>query len=230
MLVPRLQEFFEVEHARTVAEGVRVVENRPVAACVSKLGTEDCLGRDVIAALRHAQRRRPFVAIHSATAARNASLRAQLDRELGIDLFTSHGAEDELVDALRSALEKPRVLLFAPPNDPGFAGALSPMLADSFEVDCVEEAGHGGLRVREQEYAACIAKLGTAGNFGCDVIKAFRGEFGASPFVAIHSATAARKPGLRAQLAEALGVSFFAEHGQESELLAALKAATARHP
>merc|ERR1712187_528827 len=53
----------------------------------------------------------------------------------------------------RPPREKRRVLVFAPNNDPGFAGVLRPLLTGVFEVDCVQEAAQGGQRVREQEYS-----------------------------------------------------------------------------
>lgn len=240
VLLPQLEEMFCVHHVETVAAGVSAVGSQPYAACVAKLGTTGNLGKDVIKSLRAIQGSRPFVAIHSATAARNERTRASLRSALGIDCFVEHGREQELLEELRAMTQVPAeaaepgdmapqgsrpLLLFAPPNDAAFASTMLPLLEGDFDVDTAETVAQAVELLRGRWYAACLSKLGTAGNLGTDVFQALRTKHGSHPIIALHSAKAARQPKQRDKLARDFGVSIFATHGQEAELAGCIREA-----
>lgn len=225
-LLPELEFFCNVHHFEEADAAITAVGKYCYQACVAKLGTKGNLGQDVIGAVRSVHGRSPFVAIHSATAANKPTTRAKLNQEFGIDLFAAHGDEADLIAALYGALvakgEEHAVLVFAPPNDPSFLPALKPLLPESVTIDAFDQAADCIEAIRKRSYVACFAKLGdTEGNLGVDVIAALRGEQGNAPFVALHSATAARKSELRKWLTDELGVNYFSEHGGEAQMIQA---------
>merc|ERR1712008_437933 len=81
---------------------------KPYVACVTKLGvapvngdrTKVRLGWDVIVELRSALGPKPYVAVHSETAARNIQLRQRFEKELGVALFVTPETEGELMASL----------------------------------------------------------------------------------------------------------------------------------
>lgn len=224
-LHPQLEGEFIVHCFEEAADACAAASTHPYQACVSKLGTKGNLGRDVIAAFRSARGLAPFVAIHSATAGANPATRGKLNQDFCINYFTQHGDEAGLLVALRSATYsdiKPLLLVFAPPNDPDFLPALQPLLPDTLRVDVFHQAVDCIEAARQRSYIACFAKLGnTEGNLGVDVIAALRGEQGDSPFVALHSATVARRPEVRKWMSDELGVNYFTEHGGEADMIQA---------
>jgi len=119
-------------------------------------------------------------------------------------------------------VEKPGMLFFGPPNDPEIVRRLLPRLQLLFDVDFVGSASEGVSAAQGRRYAACVAKLGTAGNLGCDIMVALRHCQGTGPFLAIHSATAAANPRMREKLQRDLSVNLFVAPGGEEELLEAL--------
>lgn len=122
---------------------------------------------------------------------------------------------------------KPALLFFGPPNDAQLVQTLLPKLECFFDVTHVDQAADGVHAVEKQRFHACVAKLGTdIGNLGEDVIKALRVNQGTEPFIAVHSATASRNPEMQFKLEEEYGVNLFVAHGQENELIAALKSFT----
>merc|ERR1719362_15666 len=224
-LCPQLEADFIVHHFERAADASAAANAHPYQACVSKLGTQGNLGRDVISAFRSARGLEPFVAIHSATAAADPAMRSSLNQKFGVNFFTQHGDEEGLLrilsDAIRSDV-KPALLVFAPQNDPDFLPALKPLLPDTIEVDVFDQAVDCIAAIRKRAYVACFAKLGNAeGNLGVDVVAALRGEQGDAPFVALHSATAARKPKMRKRMTDELGVNYFTQHGGEADMIQA---------
>merc|ERR1712007_317289 len=95
------------------------------------------------------------------------------------------------------------------------------------EVDWVETASAGVQAVRGHDYAACVSKLGVEGNLGTDVLGALRGDQGASPFIVLHSATAASRPDWKEELTNDLGINLFLQHGDEDQLVEAVARAIA---
>jgi len=234
LLMPQLQQHFHVVHVETAEDGVRAVSERKFAVCLAKLGSKGNLGRDVIAALRSAQGNDPQVIVHSSTAERDMRLQEKWRAEFGVDLFTCHGREEELIQRFSTlgtppastTSPLPRVLVFSP-NDPGFVEDLRPRLPGHIvEVDVVNSAEDGANVARERAYCACVVKLGTRGNLGKDVLKALRSaeaaRGGARAFAAVHSATAAERPETRTKFEVEYGVELFVRHGEEDQLAAAL--------
>lgn len=251
-LVPMLSASFAVDHVETVEQGVSAVARRRYVSCVAKLGTAGNLGRDVLAALRREQGLAPFVAVHSATAARSAQTRASLESEFAVGVFVEHGQEEQLLDVLlehivaptvlptvgdwlegpepngQESTPKPALLFFGPPNDRALVRTLLPRLQESFAVDHVDDAQEGVHIVMSKAYAACVAKLGTTGNLGTDVMSELRSNQGATPFIVVHSATACGSKSFRERLEGEFGVNLIMQHGQEEDLLRVLRSHVAR--
>jgi DNA-binding response OmpR family regulator len=102
--------------------------------------------------------------------------------------------------SLGEALGKPAMLFFGPPNDPSVVRKLLPKLRELFDVDWVDSSLDGVHAVANRSYVALIAKLGTTGNLGIDVIAALREIQGEGPLVVVHSATAAANQETQAKL------------------------------
>jgi len=234
-LLPELRKLFFVVHVETAADGVQAVSENSFGACVVKLGSRGNLGCDVLAMLRSSQGSGPFVAVHSSTAAGNEKLRLSMEAKYGVNVWVSHGQEAKLLEALSLVAEGGKssdgvcILLFGPRNDAPFVDMIRPRLESLGKVDWVEEAADGVRAVREHNYAACVSKLGVEGNLGTDVIAAFRGEFGTSPFVAIHSSTAAARLDWIEELTSEFNVNLFVKHGEEDELIEAVARAVAKN-
>merc|ERR1712193_27907 len=105
------------------------------------------------------------------------------------NLIVAHGDEEALLEALaplavpeeaatpqstEQAAGKPSLLLFGPPNDPQMVRRLMPRLQEIFVVTHVESVERGMEAIADGSFAACIAKLGTKGNLGVNLISAFR--------------------------------------------------------
>jgi hypothetical protein len=117
-----------------------------------------------------------------------------------------------------------QLLFFCPPHADALLQQLLPRLQDCFEVTHVEDTAAGVTAIENNKFNACIAKLGVdADANGEDVIRALRVKQGTKPFVAVHSATASRSPQMQYKLEEEYGVNLFVAHGQEDELVNALK-------
>eukprot|EP01065_Artemidia_motanka_P029458 TRINITY_DN35568_c0_g1_i1.p1 TRINITY_DN35568_c0_g1~~TRINITY_DN35568_c0_g1_i1.p1 ORF type:complete len:592 (+),score=109.86 TRINITY_DN35568_c0_g1_i1:58-1833(+) len=224
-LKPVLSETFHVDHADTAATGCRLASIHQYAACVAKLGTEGNLGEDVVAALRAAQGTSTFVALHSATAVRHPRTQEHFQKKYGVTAFFDHGSEKDLVAAVRQRAQHAlkRLLFFAPPTDPDVVGRLLPYLKKWYEVDVIGDARQASAAAAARPYAVCIAKLGSAGNKGVDVINALRTAQGADPFIIVHSATAAGRPDLQQRWSGPDGVDLFFAHNTEDALLARLQ-------
>jgi len=121
------------------------------------------------------------------------------------------------------AAAKLALLFCGPPNDPETVQRLLPLLKRDFAVDHVASVADGVSAIARTRYAACVAKLGTEGNLGVDVIKELRSQQGQDVFVAIHSATASRQPSTRQQLEQELGVDIFVHQQDEKDLIIALQ-------
>mmetsp|Transcript_71538 Transcript_71538/g.220832 ORF Transcript_71538/g.220832 Transcript_71538/m.220832 type:complete len:630 (-) Transcript_71538:125-2014(-) len=239
-VLPRCRCLFSVDLVSTTAEGLKAASGRSYAACVAKLGTAGNLCYPVLEALGSSQGSAPFLAIHSQTAAEKPKLRQRLEQDMGVRLFVQPGEEDVLVEALAtvakkqaeevhpSAPEKPALLFFGPPNDPDFVQSVLPRCEGLFNVDFVEETAEGLQAAAGRTYAACVAKLGTAGNLSYPILEALRKAQGSGPFLAVHSLTAAQKPSMRQRLEGELGVNFFAKPGEEDALMEALAAVARR--
>lgn len=235
-LLPQLREIFDVDWVDSASDGVEAIKNRSYVAVVAKLGTEGNLGVDIISALRQSQGSQPFVAIHSATAMAKPDMCSRLKQEpYCCNLVMAHGCEQQLLDELAAfsgtaadsagkscvgaATKQPTLLVFGPPNDRQMVKRLLPKLKDKFCVTHVESAAEGVEKATCFRFDACIAKLGTEGNLGVDVIGALRDTHGAAPFVAIHSGTAAGNPELRSVLENQLNVNLFVDADSEDMLL-----------
>lgn len=118
---------------------------------------------------------------------------------------------------------KPGLLFFGPPNDPDFVRSLLPRVRKHFDVDFVDDTADGIRAVAARTYMAMVSKLGTEGNPGYPIIDALRKSQGDTPFIAIHSWTAANNPKMRDQLVQQFKVNLFVAHGREDELVAALQ-------
>eukprot|EP00009_Paramoeba_aestuarina_P004238 CAMPEP_0201510634 /NCGR_PEP_ID=MMETSP0161_2-20130828/3238_1 /ASSEMBLY_ACC=CAM_ASM_000251 /TAXON_ID=180227 /ORGANISM="Neoparamoeba aestuarina, Strain SoJaBio B1-5/56/2" /LENGTH=454 /DNA_ID=CAMNT_0047905831 /DNA_START=73 /DNA_END=1434 /DNA_ORIENTATION=- len=119
----------------------------------------------------------------------------------------------------------PALLFFGPETDPGAVVRLVPKFSENFVVfhfDDVEEA------VEEVEkgdvmWVACVAKLGSKGNLGRDVMKAMRKKY-SNAFIVLHSSTAGRKEETRKRVSEYVGgIDLFVAHSNEDVMLDALK-------
>lgn len=98
--LPRAREWFDVDFVDETDDGIQAVGERFYVACVAKLGSKGNTSYPIIDALRKSQGAKPFVAIHSATAAANPAIRDRLVKDLSVNLFVSQGQEDDLFDAL----------------------------------------------------------------------------------------------------------------------------------
>eukprot|EP00927_Polykrikos_kofoidii_P037365 TRINITY_DN31510_c0_g3_i1.p1 TRINITY_DN31510_c0_g3~~TRINITY_DN31510_c0_g3_i1.p1 ORF type:complete len:494 (-),score=59.00 TRINITY_DN31510_c0_g3_i1:282-1712(-) len=134
----------------------------------------------------------------------------------------------QLADDQDDPYGRPALLFFGPPNDPAFVKQILPPLRKLFDVTHVDAAADGVQAVQERSYVACVAKLGTKGNLGSDVIAELRRVQGFSPFVVIHSATASTNASMREKLNEAFKIDLFAAHGEEEDLLSALAQVAAK--
>merc|ERR1712224_787611 len=117
---------------------------------------------------------------------------------------------------------KPAMLFFGPPNDPSVVRNVLPKLREIFDVDWVDSALDGIHAVAYRSYVALVAKLGTKGNLGVDVVAALRAIQGERPFVIIHSATAAANQKMQANLKETCKCNPIVGPSQESALFEAL--------
>ena len=97
---------------------------------------------------------------------------------------------------------------------------LTPLLSKSYQVDHFDNAEKAiaAIKARGSPYAACVAKLGSKGNLGIDVMKAIR-EAGGKTFIAVHSATAWNSESTRRSLSSSIGVNLFVAEHNEDELL-----------
>lgn len=244
VVLPRLRESFDVDWVDSAADGEQAATHRSYVACVAKLGTRGNLGRDVITALREAQGTRPVVIIHSATAARSPEFCENMRQELAVNHFVAPGEEEALYRALAplatdgvadsagsGALSKPpkrtdkrlALLLFGPPNDFHMVQRLLPVLQSLFQVTHVESAQHGVTVAETYDFAVCVAKLGTKGNLGSDVIDAVRRQASKpATFIVIHSATAAANSSMREALVQHFAVDMFSTREEEEALLSTL--------
>ena len=122
---------------------------------------------------------------------------------------------------------RPLALFFGPDNDPGAVERLVPRLAAHFTVHHFRRAQQAAASALAQQpgYSLCVAKLGTRGNLGADVLAALRASAHSSACpVLIHSSTAAADPQLQQALAEHFGVAAFTSTGTEEAVMAALAA------
>lgn len=131
----------------------------------------------------------------------------------------------ELLDAEDAA--KPGLLFFGPPNDPDFVRSMLPRCRELFDVEFVDDTSDGVQAVSNRTFVACVAKLGTERNPSYHIVHALRQSQGLTPFVAIHSLTAAANPGMRDRLTKELNVNLFVATGQEDDLFQALEALVA---
>jgi len=222
-MLPKLRESFDVDWVDSALDGIHAVANRSYVALVAKLGTKGNLGTDVIAALREIQDEKPFVVIHSATAAANHEMQAKLKENGKCNLIVGPRQESALFEALHPLAistnsetssttilaGKPALLLFGPPNDPKMVHRVMPQMEAFFHVTHVESAEQGIKAISTRSYDACIAKLGTENNLGVDVIKAFRSRYGKKPFVAVHSSKAAADPAIQKVLQDEFDIDLF---------------------
>eukprot|EP01062_Namystynia_karyoxenos_P011883 TRINITY_DN1426_c3_g1_i1.p1 TRINITY_DN1426_c3_g1~~TRINITY_DN1426_c3_g1_i1.p1 ORF type:complete len:639 (+),score=185.29 TRINITY_DN1426_c3_g1_i1:85-1917(+) len=239
-LLPRLSDHYVVDHADSQAAGERLARSRSYVACVAKLGTKGNLGAEVVKALRQAQGGYPYVVFHSATARGSEQTMARLREQVAADGFFDHDSEDALLAAVMPAPGAaftpprgrppplPRLLLFGPPNDPEMPRRLTSLLERAYQVDHFDTTAAGAAAAAERPYAACVAKLGTKGNLGYQVVHALRRAQGPTPFIAVHSATAAKDPAIRDRWTRELRVDTFADHSSEQDLVQKLLSLSSR--
>jgi DNA-binding response OmpR family regulator len=125
----------------------------------------------------------------------------------------------EASSLIPDAFSKPAMLFFGPPNDPSMVRTLLPRLREMFDVDWVDSSLDGVHAVANRSYVALVAKLGTKGNSGVDVVAALREIQGQAPFVAIHSGTAAGNQDMQAKLKAQYKCDLFVSPSQEEDLL-----------
>jgi len=89
--------------------------------------------------------------------------------------------------------DKPTIIFFGPPNDPGTVERLRPVLSKYFTVDHYEDVYEAIEEVQKSKipFTVCITKLGTNNNLGKHLIKAIRNTHGNETYIILHSSTAA---------------------------------------
>lgn len=118
---------------------------------------------------------------------------------------------------------KPTLLFFGPPTDIPAVSRLVPLLSDKYDVFHFDEASEAiaEIEARKENFSACIAKLGSRGNLGVDVVQALRQrKNGEKTFVVIHSATAVQSERTRNNLAPI--VDLIVDHSSEEKMLQVL--------
>jgi hypothetical protein len=115
----------------------------------------------------------------------------------------------------------PALLFFSGSTDPKAVKRLRPVLEQWFAVHVfvVAQKAIDAIMAGDVQFAVCIAKLGSKGNLGVDVLRVLRAVQGRGPFVAIHSATAAEDRHLQEKLEGSIGVDLFVSHEDEELLL-----------
>lgn len=117
---------------------------------------------------------------------------------------------------------RPRLLFFGPPTDLPAVSRLVPVLSERYEVAYFDNATEAveDIRASQQNYDACVAKLGSTGNLGVEVVKALREKFGEETFVVIHSATAFKSERTKKKLKPL--VDLIVDHSCEEQMLQVL--------
>jgi len=89
--------------------------------------------------------------------------------------------------------DKPTIIFFGPPSDPGTVERLRPVLSKYFTLDHYEDVYEAIEEVQKSKkpFTVCITKLGTNTNLGKYLIKAIRDTHGNETYIILHSATAA---------------------------------------
>jgi CheY-like chemotaxis protein len=124
----------------------------------------------------------------------------------------------------KEAAKKPTLLFFGPPTDTPAVTRLVPLLAEHYEVIHFDDASEAITEIqnRDTNFSACVAKLGSKGNMGTDVVKALRErKNGEKTFVVIHSATAMQSERTRKHLQPM--VDLICDHDSEAEMLQILR-------
>jgi hypothetical protein len=135
-------------------------------------------------------------------------------------------AEWMMDEGVQIAGAKPALLFFGPPTDPEVVGRLTPALSKRFVVHHFEDAAEA-INFLQSEgspvLAACIAKLGSKGNLGANVMGALRqAKQGHKTFLVVHSATACASPETQDALRRELMVDLFVNQESEAVLLKSL--------
>jgi len=121
---------------------------------------------------------------------------------------------------------KPALLFFGPPTDPEVVDRLTPVLSKRFVVHHFEDAAEAINFLRSEGspvLAACIAKLGSKGNLGANVMGALRqAKRGQKTFLIVHSSTACASPDTQDALRRELLVDLFVDQESEAVLLKSL--------
>jgi len=212
-----------------------------VAVCVTKLGSE---GNSVTKVMMRALRQSEagigaYLVINSYTAAiTHPEMQHGLDCEFSVDQYT---ANDEELSDLLSRLAKgerpvralfptgaikppPHMLFFGPPTDPDFVTRLLPVFsAMPFTVHHFDEVTEANefIRNTSDDISVCVAKLGSKGNLGVDVMRSLREKF-PNAFLIVHSATAFAKKSTQDKLLQHVHVDLFVDHSCEPRMLEAL--------
>lgn len=131
--------------------------------------------------------------------------------------------EKEKKEKKKEVKPRPSLLFFGPPTDVEAVTRLVPALQKHYDVTHFDDATEAiqEIRNRNNNFSACVAKLGSRGNLGINVVKALRERpNGHKTFVVIHSATACQSERTRKSL-EPL-VDLIVDHDSEDKMLKVL--------
>eukprot|EP00759_Apiculatamorpha_spiralis_P058693 PhF_6_TR9260/c0_g1_i2/m.14691 len=143
---------------------------------------------------------------------------------VGTELPVDRTASSDTVSDIHEKV----LLLFGPPTDPEFVRRVHPEFSKTFGIHYFDEADDAVAFLKNPENAslriqACVAKLGSRGNLGYDVMKALREHpRGKETMLIVHSATARHKPDTMEALRREVGVNLFVDHDSEKEMMDAL--------
>lgn len=122
--------------------------------------------------------------------------------------------------ALMTDKEKPSLIFFGPPSDPGTVERLRPLLSKYYTIDHFEDVSEAIEEVKKKEtpYTICISKLGTQKNLGLYLIETIRKVHGNTTYIIVHSSTAAERPDTREHFTSK-GVEMFVGHSNEMDII-----------
>jgi len=124
--------------------------------------------------------------------------------------------------------QKPLLLFFGPPTDPKLVNRLVPILSEYFTVHHYDDASEAIEGISEYNYVACVAKLGSKGNLGIDVVKTLRQKERENlstikSCIIIHSTTAVDSNSTTKYLYDELGIDLLVDYRNEQKLVQKLK-------
>jgi hypothetical protein len=116
--------------------------------------------------------------------------------------------------------DKPTIIFFGPPSDPGTVDRLRPTLCKYFTLEHFEDVYEAIEEVNKSKkpYTVCITKLGTKNNLGKFLIETIRKAHGNETYIILHSATALAHNETKEWYLEN-GVNMIVDHANEMTMM-----------